>query len=225
MFSLICASTNDWANIGNASDLGRHRAHNGVTLMLKCYIQWHVLNLSTVGSPPAQSRVGRVKWRKFLRHYCDVIMGMMASQITSLHDCLLNRSFRRRSKKTSKLCVTGLCAGNSAIYNAENVSIWWRHHGTSAFIKLGKSNLAIGMCLLNLNRSGDVSIYRCFLSSIGIPFINVRWSTYFYSGNPYTWKDCLYIKTGLMLRPENLDRARSIRYWAPIQYKDVILPV
>ena len=29
------------------------------------------------------------------------------------HDCLLNRLFRRRWKKTSKLCVTGLCAGNS----------------------------------------------------------------------------------------------------------------
>ena len=53
------------------------------------------------------------------------------------HGCLLNRSFRRKSKKTSKLRVTGLCAGNSpgtgefpaqmASY-AENVSIWWRHH-------------------------------------------------------------------------------------------------
>ena len=51
--------------------------------------------------------------------------------------CLLNRLFRRKSKKTSKLRVTGLCAGNSpgtgefsaqmASY-AENVSIWWRHH-------------------------------------------------------------------------------------------------
>ena len=29
------------------------------------------------------------------------------------HGCLLNRSFRRRSKKTSKLRVTGLCVGNS----------------------------------------------------------------------------------------------------------------
>ena len=28
-------------------------------------------------------------------------------------DCVLNRSFRRISKKTSKLRVTGLCAGNS----------------------------------------------------------------------------------------------------------------
>ena len=29
------------------------------------------------------------------------------------HGCLLNRLFRRTSKKTSKLRVTGLCAGNS----------------------------------------------------------------------------------------------------------------
>ena len=29
------------------------------------------------------------------------------------HGCLLNRLFRRRSKKTSKLCVTDLCVGNS----------------------------------------------------------------------------------------------------------------
>ena len=31
------------------------------------------------------------------------------------HDCLLNSLFRRRSKKTSKPRVTGLCAGNSPV--------------------------------------------------------------------------------------------------------------
>ena len=31
------------------------------------------------------------------------------------HECLLNRLFRRRSKKTSKFRVTGLCAGNSPV--------------------------------------------------------------------------------------------------------------
>ena len=31
------------------------------------------------------------------------------------HDCLLNRLFRRRSKETSKLRVTGLCEGNSPV--------------------------------------------------------------------------------------------------------------
>ena len=31
------------------------------------------------------------------------------------HDCLLNRLFRRKPKKTSKLRVTGICAGNSPV--------------------------------------------------------------------------------------------------------------
>ena len=31
------------------------------------------------------------------------------------HDCLLNRLFQRRSKKTSKLRIIGLCAGNSPV--------------------------------------------------------------------------------------------------------------
>ena len=35
------------------------------------------------------------------------------------HDCLLNRLFRRRSKKASKLRVTGLCAGNSPVTGLE----------------------------------------------------------------------------------------------------------
>ena len=57
-----------------------------------------------------------------------------------LDDCLLNRLFRRRSKKTSKLRVTGLCARNSPVTgefpaqmasNAENVSILWRHRDES----------------------------------------------------------------------------------------------
>ena len=55
------------------------------------------------------------------------------------HDCLLKRLFKRISKKTSKLRVTGLCVGNSLVTgefnaqrasNAESVSIWWRHHGS-----------------------------------------------------------------------------------------------
>ena len=60
-------------------------------------------------------------------------MGAIAS-----HDIFLNRLFRHRSKKTSKLRVTGLCAEKSPEVGefpaqmagkVENVSIWWRHHG------------------------------------------------------------------------------------------------
>ena len=48
------------------------------------------------------------------------------------HDCLLNLLFQAQIKKTSKLRVTGLCAGNSPVTgkfpaqrasNAENISI------------------------------------------------------------------------------------------------------
>ena len=55
------------------------------------------------------------------------------------HDCLLDRLFRFRSKKTSNLRATGLCAGTSPgsgefhvqmASNAENTSIWWRNHGS-----------------------------------------------------------------------------------------------
>ena len=66
------------------------------------------------------------------------------------HGCLLYRLFRRRSKKTSKLRVTGLCAGNSpgtgefpaqmASY-AENVSIWWRHHDAVVDVQATSTNL------------------------------------------------------------------------------------
>ena len=53
------------------------------------------------------------------------------------HDCLLNPLFRHRSKKTSKLCITGLCKGNPPVTNefptqrasnVENISVGWHHH-------------------------------------------------------------------------------------------------
>ena len=56
-------------------------------------------------------------------------------------DCLLNRLFSHRSKKTPKLRIAGLWAGNSPVtgeflaqmaINAENNSIWWRHHEVPA---------------------------------------------------------------------------------------------
>ena len=80
------------------------------------------------------------------------------------HDCLLNRLFRRRSKKTSKLHATGLCAGKSPgigefpaqmASNAENVSIWWRHHVPS----LASCGVASNACQPSLpsGRSGRLN--------------------------------------------------------------------
>ena len=74
------------------------------------------------------------RWVKILRWHHN---GHESVSNHQPHDCLLNHLFRRRWKKTSKLRVTGLCVRNSPgigefpaqmASNAENVSIWWRHH-------------------------------------------------------------------------------------------------
>ena len=81
-------------------------------------------------------------------HY-NVIMSAMASQITSLMIVYSTVYSKRRSKKTSRLRVAGLCDGNSPVTGeflaqraskAENVSIWWRHHATLWSLNNGKVN-------------------------------------------------------------------------------------
>ena len=64
-------------------------------------------------------------------------MGAIASQITSLTIVFSTVYVDTDKKKTSKLRVTGLCAGNSPeagefpaqmASDTEDVSIWWSHH-------------------------------------------------------------------------------------------------
>ena len=69
-------------------------------------------------------------------HYSDVIMGAIASQIAGI-TIVYSIVYSGAIKETSKPRVTGLCEGNSPVTaeflaqtasNAENASIWWRHH-------------------------------------------------------------------------------------------------
>ena len=66
-------------------------------------------------------------------------------------DCLFNHLFRCRSKKTSQIRVTGLCEGNPPVTagfpsqrasNAENASIWGRHHAIGRNVSWLKRCLA-----------------------------------------------------------------------------------
>ena len=66
----------------------------------------------------------------------------MSLMTVSNRQRFLNRLIRRRSKKISKFRVTGLCEETSPVTgefpaprasNAENGSIWWRHHATLFF--------------------------------------------------------------------------------------------
>ena len=79
-------------------------------------------------------------------------------------DWLLNRLFRRWSKKTSKFRVTGLCEGNSPlteefpaqrISNEENNSIWWRHQiikiltkEHNKFLHVARSRSVVVRCVI-----------------------------------------------------------------------------
>ena len=80
----------------------------------------------------SQNKLSNKQWTLEWRHN-----GRDSVSNHQSRDCLHNRLSRRISKKTSKLRVTGLCAGNSPgtgefpaqrTSNAENVFIWWRHH-------------------------------------------------------------------------------------------------
>ena len=78
--------------------------------------------------------------------------------------CLLSRLFRRRSKKTSKLPVIGLCEGYSPVTSqraskVENVSIWWRHH-TSPEMAGGCCNSTHGIYPPKLHLSSNLVKYR-----------------------------------------------------------------
>ena len=70
-------------------------------------------------------------------HYRDVIMGVMASQITSLtivYSTVYSDEDQRKHQSSASLAffvgnspVTGEFPAQMAS-NADNVSIWWRHH-------------------------------------------------------------------------------------------------
>ena len=109
------------------------------------FIQWNefrnvVCKLVAILSLPQcfNSSLPESRWRWLCRPYCRsiilnenirILINCMYSvsalqwhhngrDSVSNHqprDCLLNRLFGRRSKKTSKLCVAGLCVGNSRV--------------------------------------------------------------------------------------------------------------
>ena len=103
-----------------------------------------VLNTGTIGMGTQRLMVGFRKTDKCSCFHIPICITEQSShnELDGVsdhqpHDCILNRLFRRRPKKISKLRVTELFAGNSPLTgefptqkasNAENVSIWWRHH-------------------------------------------------------------------------------------------------
>ena len=113
------------------------RNKSRITPMQQLYLWWiHAIYA------PLCCRTVPTKWPWKILFEIDKSLQWRDSERDSVsnhqpRECLLSRLVRRRSKKTSKLRAIGLCAGNSSetgefpaqrTSNAENVSIWWRHH-------------------------------------------------------------------------------------------------
>ena len=101
MFSMICAWINSWVNNRKAGDLRLYRSHYDVTVMPhKRPVAWKrspydnviIVNINNVSDFVAciVSAGGPLQWR---HNGCNGVSNHQP------HDCLLNRLFRRRSKK------------------------------------------------------------------------------------------------------------------------------
>ena len=115
------------------------------------------------------------------------------------HDCLLNLLFGRRSKRTSKLRVTGLCVWNSPgtgefpaqrASNAENVSIWWRYHEIDVFFMTGDGE-TYDSAAINTNYIGCM----CFLT-VTVRTNMKRWPSNYSNTTWYTSRHLLGRKCG-----------------------------
>ena len=137
---------------------------------LKCV--WNVFVLILYFVKTDSSKHDIQTWYHVHSHYSDIIMSTMASQINGVSIVYSTVVSWGRSKKISNLRVTDLCVGNSPVTgefptqrasNAENVSIWWRHHVTLLFC-VGETYLA--RAIIEGSRSMMPGMYQKFPTCI-----------------------------------------------------------
>ena len=146
----------------------------------------------TAPSIPNQKAVifNSLKWHQ---NECDAISNHR------LLDCLLIHLFRHRTKKISKLHITGLCEWNPLVTggfpsqrasNAENVSIWWCHHELTQ--TMGTHNWI--SCFWSLNPSNGHPDYIPHWIHIKLVLMVLNVSSYinlFLENEMVLMKDCL----------------------------------
>ena len=112
--------------------------------------QCHTVLLVTANNVKLSHKVSNNQQRVIsFTHYSYVIMGATASQITSLaivYSSVYSGADQRKHKSSASLAFVGNSPvtgefPTQRVSNAENVSIWWRHHDISITV-------SPGMCLL-----------------------------------------------------------------------------
>ena len=93
------------------------------------------------------------------------------------HDCLLNRLFKRRSKRTSKLWVTGLCEGNSPrkLFPFDDVSMK-RDNFNSQNCRINSMSSDSGFHFLLVWAHSLQWRYMCFMYSRITGYLTVWWT-------------------------------------------------
>ena len=109
-----------------------------------------------------------LQWR---HNGCDVVLDYRRL------DCMLKRLFKRSLVKTSKLrsLATVREGGfpSQRVSNAENVSIWWRHHATGGRMVLGLVELRGTMA----NSAGFSPIYVILvISTYDMTYMYFKWT-------------------------------------------------
>ena len=117
-FSVICVWINGWVNNREAGDLRRYCAHYEVIVMVTpglWKVQWFS-NLANVyvGIPSEFTTITSLTVLTLI-YYSDVIMGAMASQITSVSIACSTVCSGADQRKHQNFLVTGLCGGNPPV--------------------------------------------------------------------------------------------------------------
>ena len=114
----------EWSHLVVCHASTRQLKQNDIIKLIRLYIQQMAFCASKklryeVSFHNIEVRSARIQWRSALAALvCALQSRHNRHDGLANHrrlDCVLNRLFRRRSKKTSKLRVTGLCEGNSPV--------------------------------------------------------------------------------------------------------------
>ena len=165
VLSLLLTWTNCWTNSRVTGDFRGHETH----VTSKCVFQtdtsrgwnppflcqWDRWCISLRWQHGSHIRRGTVHSRSLLprhfHHYGDVIMGAIASQITSLtivYSTVYSDADQRKHQSSASLAFARGIHRGPVNSNAENVSIWWRHHDTIAS-RLGFTFAIVELCAMS----------------------------------------------------------------------------
>ena len=123
-------------------------------------LHYQLIRIHVIHLPTSFRIVSPALRQNRLVHCCDVIMGGMVYQITSL-TTIYSGADQRKHQSSASLALVREFTGDRWIprtngNNAENISIWWRHHGLTTTLYTTKyASVFLGMYSTGSFRTRD----------------------------------------------------------------------